>query len=68
MFGVHSCREDIQKIYVIINYVTLTFDLEIQGQTWRDTANIISLLVRSIIETCVRCLQLINCCQGIQKM
>ena len=44
-----------KKIYVIINNVTLTFDLEIQGQTWCNTVNIISLTICGIIETCVEC-------------
>ena len=50
-----------------VNIVTLTFNLEIQGQTWHNAFTIISL-VAYIIETCVWCLQLLNHYQRIQKI
>ena len=52
--------------YKYINIVISTFDLKIQGQTWRNAFNMISLVVH-VIETCVWCPRLLNGCQGIHK-
>ena len=45
----------VEFIKKYINIVTLTFDLEMQGQTWRNTFNMI-FMVEYIVETCVKCL------------
>ena len=51
-----------------VNIVTMTFELEIQVQTWHKAFSLLSLITLYIIENCVWCLQLLKICHAIQNI
>ena len=52
-----------------LNVVTLTYDLEIQGQTWRNALNTISLVVYKLYcRNSISVFMRIKSMSGIQKL
>ena len=57
--------QNLKKMY--INIVTLTFDLEIQGQTWSNAFNMISLVVYILQKLVFGVYIVLNWCRKIPK-